>query len=97
MSRSIKKGPLSSVKLEKKLEKNIVTGIKKPIKIFNKALIITPSCENMTFLIHNGKNYATLSVKASQVGESFGNFCETRKFGGHKEKTKDKTREKNKK
>ena len=95
MSRSIKKSPFSRIKLEKKVDHNISVGIKKPIKIFNKALTIMPAYENMTFLIYNGKKFVTFVVKADQVGMCFGMFCETRRFGGHKEKTtKEKPKEK---
>jgi small subunit ribosomal protein S19 len=97
MSRSIKKGPLIKANLDKKVLRYISEGIKKPVKIYNKALMILPHYENMTFMIHNGKKFINLVVRPELVGCRFGEFCKTRIFSGHKEIKNTKTKEKSNK
>lgn len=83
MSRSLKKGPYIDLKLQKKVDKAISTGDKKPIKTWARASTITPDMVGMTFTVHNGKEHIPVFVVEDMVGHKLGEFSPTRKFKGH--------------
>ena len=67
MSRSLKKGPFISVKLEKKVAAMDASG--------KKAVI--------TFAVHNGNKFIPVYVTENMVGHKLGEFAPTRTFRGH--------------
>ena len=71
MSRSLKKGPFISVKLEKKVADMEATGKKTVIKTWSRASMIAPEFVGHTFAVHN------------MVGHKLGEFAPTRTFRGH--------------
>ncbi|WP_302329940.1 ribosomal protein S19 family protein, partial [uncultured Muribaculum sp.] len=54
MSRSLKKGPYISVKLEKKVQAMEESGKKSVIKTWSRASMISPEFVGHTFAVHNG-------------------------------------------
>ncbi len=94
MSRSTKKGPYTSEKLIKKVERMERSRQKKPIKIWARSSVITPEFVGYTFLVHNGKNFLPVFVTENMVGHKFGEFAPTRifrKHGSHTEVSKELT------
>ena len=83
MSRSLKKGPFISVKLEKKVAAMEESGKKSVIKTWSRASMITPDFVGLTFLVHAGKNFATVYVTENMVGHKLGEFAPTRVFKQH--------------
>jgi len=83
MSRSLKKGPYIDPKLQKKVQKALDNGDKKPIKTWARASTITPQMVGMTFAVHNGKDFIDVLVEENMVGHKLGEFSPTRKFRGH--------------
>ena len=62
MGRSLKKGPFVSQKLLAKIDAQLESGDRKPIKTWSRASMITPDFVGLTFLVHAGKNFATVYV-----------------------------------
>jgi len=87
MSRSLKKGPYVEPKLIKKIEKMNVSGEKKAIKTWARHSIISPEMVGFTFLVHNGKDFISVSIVESMVGHRLGEFSPTRVFKGHSSPT----------
>ena len=83
MGRSLKKGPFVSQKLLAKIDAQLETGDRKPIKTWSRASMITPDFVGLTFLVHAGKNFATVYVTENMVGHKLGEFSPTRTFRGH--------------
>lgn len=83
MSRSLKKGPFIDLKLQKKIDRAIKIGDKKPIKTWARRSTVTPDMVGMTFLVHNGKDHLSVFVVEDMVGHKLGEFSPTRKFRGH--------------
>ena len=67
MSRSLKKGPFISVKLEKKVLEMNESGKKSVIKTWSRASMISPDFVGHTIAVHN----------------KLGEFALTRTFRGH--------------
>jgi small subunit ribosomal protein S19 len=88
MSRSLKKGPYIDENLQKKVEKALKSGDRKPIKTWARASTITPEMVGLTFAIHDGKTHKEVLVVESMVGHKLGEFAQTRKFQGHAKKGK---------
>lgn len=88
MSRSIKKGPFTDVKLLKKVHKVLASGDRTPIKTWSRASVITPEMVGLTIAIHNGKTHEPVLIEESMVGHKLGEFALTRKFRGHAKKGK---------
>ncbi|NJK90437.1 MAG: 30S ribosomal protein S19 [Blastochloris sp.] len=89
MPRSLKKGPFVDEHLAVKVEKQIKTDNKKPIKTWSRRSMITPDFVGQTFLVHNGKVFNSVFVTENMVGHKLGEFSLTRIFkrhGGHTEK-----------
>jgi len=83
MTRSTKKGPYVDEKLYKKVQKNIQTGSREPIKTWARASTIVPEMLGYTFMVHNGKTFHKVFVTEDMVGHKLGEFSPTRVFRGH--------------
>lgn len=83
MSRSIRKGPFIDEKLMKKVQAQKAGGAKSPIKTWARRSQISPEFVGCTFLVHQGKNFVTVYVTESMVGQRLGEFAPTRIFRGH--------------
>ena len=82
MSRSLKKGPFIDPKLLEKI-KRVKPGSKGEIKTWSRDSTIFPEMVGLTFLVHNGKNFITVSVNENMVGHKLGEFSPSRKFIRH--------------
>ena len=85
MSRSLKKGPFISVKLEKKVSamEEKYGGKKSVIKTWSRASMIAPEFVGHTFAVHNGNKFIPVYVTENMVGHKLGEFAPTRTFRGH--------------
>jgi len=83
MGRSQKKGPFVNEKLFLKVQKQIQTGKKEPIKTWARACTIIPEFVGYTFMVHNGKMFHKVFVTEDMVGHKLGEFSLTRTFRGH--------------
>ncbi len=83
MSRSLKKGPYISVKLDKKVAANIASGKSAVIKTWSRASMISPDFVGQTFAVHNGNKFIPVYVTENMVGHKLGEFAPTRNFRGH--------------
>ena len=83
MSRSLKKGPYISVKLEKKVPAMTESGKKSVIKTWSRASMISPDFVGHTFAVHNGNKFIPVYVTENMVGHKLGEFAPTRIFRGH--------------
>ncbi len=75
MSRSLKKGPFISVKLEKKVAAMDETGKKAVIKTWSRASMIAPEFVGHTFAVHNGNKFIPVYVTENMVGHKLGEFA----------------------
>ena len=73
MSRSLKKGPFISVKLEKKVNAMEASGKKSVIKTWSRASMIAPEFVGHTFAVHNGNKFIPVYVTENMVGQSSAN------------------------
>jgi small subunit ribosomal protein S19 len=83
MGRSLKKGPFVDFKVYRKVQQQLESGSKDPIKTWARACTIVPEFVGMTFLVHNGKNHMKVFVTEDMVGHRLGEFSPTRVFRGH--------------
>ncbi len=83
MSRSLKKGPYIDPKLLKKVLAQKQAGTRTPIKTWRRSCDISPDFVGTTFLVHQGKNFVTVFVTESMVGQKLGEFAPTRTFRTH--------------
>lgn len=88
MARSTKKGPYIDEKLMKKVVKQKELGKKEPIKTWARRCQIPPEFVGHTFLVHQGKNFVSVYVSESMVGQRLGEFAPTRIFRSHGQVTK---------
>ena len=72
MSRSLKKGPFISVKLEKKVAAMEESGKKSVIKTWSRASMISPDFVGHTFAVHNGNKFIPVYVTENMVGHKLG-------------------------
>jgi len=86
MTRSIKKGPWIDPRVQRKVDKAIAAGDKKPIKTWARASTITPDYVGMTFMVHNGRQFTKVFISEDMVGHRLGEFSPTRTFRGHDKK-----------
>ncbi len=82
MSRSLKKGIYTDVKLMEKVRK-AGPHSKTVIKTWARASTITPEMVGMTFGVHNGRQHLNVFVIENMVGHKLGEFSPTRKFTRH--------------
>ena len=83
MARSSKKGPYVDEKLMKKVQAQKASGKKEPIKTWARRCQIPPDFVGHTFLVHQGKNFVSVFVTESMVGQRLGEFAPTRIFRSH--------------
>jgi small subunit ribosomal protein S19 len=83
MSRSIKKGPYVSYKLEKKVGQLNDSGKKTVVKTWSRRSMIIPDFVGHTFAVHNGNKFIPVYVTENMVGHKLGEFSPTRTFRGH--------------
>ncbi len=83
MSRSLKKGPFVDFKLYKKVQAQLESGGKEPLKTWARACTIVPEFVGLTFLVHNGRQHMKVFVNEDMVGHKLGEFAPTRTFRGH--------------
>ncbi|MDO4583060.1 MAG: 30S ribosomal protein S19 [Planctomycetia bacterium] len=83
MGRSSKKGPFVDPKLYLKVDKQLESGTKEPIKTWARRCTIIPEFVGFTFMVHNGKNHVNVFVTEEMVGHKLGEFAPTRIFRGH--------------
>ena len=83
MGRSLKKGPFVDLKLMKKVLKAKEANSSDPIKTWARASTIIPDMINMTFMVHNGKEFKRVAVTENMVGHKLGEFSLTRNYRGH--------------
>jgi len=83
MGRSLKKGPFVSLSLLDKVDAQIASGDRKPIKTWSRASMVIPDFVGLTFLVHTGKSFATVYVTENMVGHKLGEFAPTRIFKAH--------------
>jgi len=83
MSRSIKKGPFVSVKLQDQVETMNKTNQKKVIKTWSRSSTIAPDFVGHTFAVHNGNKFIPVYVHEGMVGHKLGEFAPTRQFRNH--------------
>ena len=77
MTRSVWKGPFSSIALKKTVT-----------KVWCRRSVILPNHLNQNFLIYNGKVFIRLLVSEEMIGHKFGEFSVTRRKVIHKRKRK---------
>ncbi len=83
MSRSLKKGPYISLKLEKKVNAMNEGGKKAVIKTWARASMISPDFVGHTIAVHNGNKFIPVYITENMVGHKLGEFAVTRTFRGH--------------
>lgn len=83
MSRSLKKGPFISFKLEKKIIALNEAGKKNVVKTWSRASMISPDMVGHTIAVHNGNKFIPVYVTENMVGHKLGEFAPTRTFRGH--------------
>lgn len=86
MSRSLKKGPWIDPSLQRKVNKVVESGNRRPIRTWARASTILPEYVGMTFMVHNGKDFLKVYVTEDMVGHRLGEFAPTRTFRGHEKK-----------
>ncbi len=90
MSRSLKKGPYISYKLEKKVLDLVESKKKSVIKTWSRSSMISPDFIGQTIAVHNGNKFIPVYVTENMVGHKLGEFSPTRIFRGHAGAKKDK-------
>lgn len=83
MARSIKKGPYTEPSLLKKLNRQLGSGSKQPIKTWSRRSTITPQFVGFTVSVHDGRKHIPVFVTENMVGYKFGDFAATRTFKKH--------------
>ncbi len=83
MGRFQKKGPYVDEKLFLKVNRQIGSGTRDPIKTWARKCTIIPEFVGFTFLVHNGKIFNKVFVTEDMVGHKLGEFSLTRMFRGH--------------
>jgi len=89
MSRSLKKGPYVVEHLYRKVEKQLQSGRKLPIKTWARACTIVPEFVGTTFQVHNGRTFIEVYCTEDMVGHKLGEFSPTTVFRGHTNKKED--------
>jgi small subunit ribosomal protein S19 len=83
MGRSLRKGPFVDHHLMDKVEKQIKSGKKSPVKTWSRRSMILPEMVGLTFEVHNGRKFISVFVSENMVGHRLGEFSPTRLFKGH--------------
>ncbi len=83
MSRSLKKGPFISTRLENRVLAMNESGKKAVVKTWSRASMISPDFVGHTIAVHNGNKFIPVYVTENMVGHKLGEFAPTRTFRGH--------------
>ena len=83
MSRSLKKGPYISVKLDKKVAAMEASGKRSVIRTVAVAAMIAPDFVGHTSALNNGNTLIPVYVTENIVRHKLGEFDPTRIFRGH--------------
>jgi small subunit ribosomal protein S19 len=83
MGRSLKKGPFVHPKLLKKVARLKAAGSREPLRTWSRASMVIPEFVNLTFLVHDGRNFRRVFITEDMVGHRLGEFAPTRTFRGH--------------
>ena len=86
--RSVWKGPYIHPKLLLKVNKMAESEKKHIIKTWARSSTILPNFVGLTFAIHNGKKFISVSATDEMVGKKLGEFSPTRTFFKHKKNKK---------
>ena len=86
MGRSLKKGPFVDEKLYRKVERQVESKRKTPIKTWARRCTIVPEFVGHTFQVHNGRAFLDVFVTEDMVGHKLGEFSNSRTFRGHTNK-----------
>jgi small subunit ribosomal protein S19 len=86
MSRSTKKGPYVDEKLYLKVQKQVESGQRVPIKTWARSCTIVPEFVGYTFQVHTGRAFVDVFCTEDMVGHKLGEFAPTRLFRGHTNK-----------
>jgi small subunit ribosomal protein S19 len=89
MGRSSKKGPYIDPRVFEKVEAQLASGKRDPIKTWSRSCTIVPEFIGLTFMVHNGKQHVKVFVTEDMVGHKLGEFAPTRTFRGHGGKVKE--------
>jgi len=82
MSRSLKKGPFTDLKLLEKVSR-LKAGDKTVIKTWSRPSVITPEMVGFTIGVHDGRKHVPVTIVENMVGHRLGEFAPTRKFQRH--------------
>ena len=83
MSRSLKKGPVVSPKLLKKIERLNAENKKAVIRTWSRASTIFPQMVGHTVAVHDGRRHVPIYITENMVGHKLGEFAPTRTYRGH--------------
>ena len=83
MGRSLKKGPWIDPRIQRKVDKAVAEGDRKPITTWARASTISPEYVGMPFMVHNGRTFTKVYVTDDMEGHRLGEFSPTRTFRGH--------------
>lgn len=83
MSRSLKKGPFTNIKLLKKLQELNSNVNQVVIKTWSRNSTIIPKMIGYTIAVHNGKQHFPVFISDQMVGHKLGEFVPTRSFRSH--------------
>jgi small subunit ribosomal protein S19 len=83
MSRSSKKGPYFDPRLMAKVERQLNTVNREPIKTWSRDCTVVPEFVGQTFMVHNGRQFTKVYITDDMVGHKLGEFAPTRVFRGH--------------
>lgn len=83
MPRSTRKGPFVDNHLMQKVVIAVETKSRKPIKTWSRRSTILPEMIDLTFAVHNGKDFVPVFVTENMIGHKLGEFSVTRTFKGH--------------
>ena len=83
MSRSLKKGPFTNIKLLKKLQLLNSSVNQIVIKTWSRNSTIIPEMIGYTIAVHNGKQHFPVFISDQMVGHKLGEFVPTRNFRSH--------------
>ena len=83
MPRSVKKGPFVDLSLQRKVEKSLKEGSKRPIVTWSRRSVILPEMVGLTIAIHNGRAHVPVFINENMVGHKLGEFALTRTFRSH--------------
>ena len=86
MSRSLKKGPYVVESLYRKVEAQMESTKRTPIKTWARACTIVPEFVGFTFQVHNGRQFVDVYCTEDMVGHKLGEFAPTCTYRGHTNK-----------